>query len=112
MKKILFMIAAIVVAGPVLSKLPAPTEEDKTKAVETKAKAAWSDKMAAYLLCLSQDKVAAQYLKARGQDAAPAVAVVPCQNSGPYVSPAVASGVLSATEATTVLPAMTVTPKK
>jgi hypothetical protein len=112
MRKILFMMAAIVVAAQVLAKLPAPTEEAKTKAVETKAKAVWSDKVAAYQLCKSQDKIAAQYLKAKSQDAKPAMATVPCQEPGPYVSPAMVSGVTSVTATSASLPVATVTPKK
>jgi hypothetical protein len=45
------------------AKLPEPTPEAKAKAAEAKAKTAWSDKVAAYQLCKSQDKVAAAYLK-------------------------------------------------
>lgn len=85
MRKILVMMAVIVVATQVLAKLPAPTEEAKTTALEIKAKAAWSDKVAAYQLCLAQDKVAAQYMKAKGAEAKPAAAMPVCQSPGPYV---------------------------
>lgn len=106
------MMAAMVVAGQALAKLPAPTEEAKTKALESKAKAAWSDKVAAYQLCKAQDKVAAQYLHAKGQDAKPAMVMAPCQEPGPYVSPAIATSVTSATEAATSQPVVTPPPKK
>lgn len=110
MRKILVMMAAVAVTGQALAKLPAPTEEAKTKALEAKAKAVWSDKVAAYQLCKAQDKVAAQYLKAKGTEAKPATA--PCQEPGPYVSAAIATSVTSATEAAASPPVVTAPPKK
>lgn len=86
MRNIFFILAGIVVAGQAQAKLPAPTEEAKTKEVETKAKAAWLEKVAAYQLCLSQDKVAAQYMKAKGAEAKPATATPACQGPDPYVA--------------------------
>ena len=93
------MSAALVL--PVAAKLPAPSEEAKAAAADTAAKAAWADKVGAYKLCLSQDKVAAGYKKtvlAAGKDAAavqtaaPASGAAPspvsipgCTDPGPYV---------------------------
>ena len=110
MRKILVMMAAAVIAGQALAKLPAPTEEAKTKALETKAKAAWSDKVAAYQLCKAQDKVAEQYLKAK--EVKPATAPAPCQEPGPYVPPVIATSVTSVTEAAASPSVVTAPPKK
>ena len=59
-------LAAVIVAalaGPVLAKLPALSDEAKAKAAETAAKSAWADKVGAYKLCLSMDRVADGYRK-------------------------------------------------
>lgn len=81
------------------AKLPEPTPEAKAKAAEAKAKTAWSDKVAAYQLCKSQDKVAAAYLK--GKDAKAVVATPACTDPGPYV-PEVAAAPASASAASAV----------
>jgi len=73
------------------AKLPAPTPEAKAKADEAKNKAAWTDKVAAYQLCQSQDRVAAHYLKAAGKGAKSATAMPPCADPGAYVPLAAAS---------------------
>ncbi|MBC3878738.1 hypothetical protein H8K38_13045 [Undibacterium sp. FT79W] len=96
------------------AKLPEPTPEAKAKAAEAKAKTAWSDKVAAYQLCKSQDKVAAAYLK--GKDAKAVVATPACTDPGPYVpevaaTPASASAA-SAVAATTPAGNAPVVPKK
>lgn len=80
---LLFCLLAV---GQAWARLPAPTEEAKAKAAETKAKAGWSDKVAAYKLCLVQDKIAATYLTAAGKSATAAEGVSPCKDPGPYVS--------------------------
>lgn len=105
-------VVAVAVAGQAQAKLPAPTEEAKTKALESKAKAAWSDKVAAYQLCKAQDRVAALYLTAKGSEAKPATATAPCQEPGPYVSPVIATSVTSAMEAAVSQPVVTAPPKK
>ena len=66
-------------------KLPAPTEEQKAAAAAAKDKTAWSDKVAAYKLCLAQDRVAAYYFKAKGGGGKPSAALPPCSDPGPYV---------------------------
>lgn len=69
------------------AKLPAPTPEAKAKADEAKAKTAWADKVAAYQLCKSMDRVAARYTqeaKAAGKDAKAATATPACADPGPY----------------------------
>lgn len=74
-----------------LAKLPAPTEAQQAKAAETRARAAWSDKVAAYQLCRAQDKIAAHYLaarKAHGQPARDPVQTAACADPGPFAAPA------------------------
>lgn len=75
------------------AKLPAPTPEAKAKADEAKAKTAWSDKVAAYQLCKSTDRVVARYAqeaKAAGKDVKPATATPACADPGPYQAAAAA----------------------
>jgi hypothetical protein len=81
----------LVASGSGFAKLPAPTEEQKIKADETKAKAAHTEKVAAFQLCKAQNSVAESYArqqKAKGSD----VKIDPsaCQDPGPFVAPAAA----------------------
>ena len=87
------LLAAALVALPLVAgaKLPAPTPEAKAKADEAKNKTAWTDKVAAYKLCQSQDKVASKYMKKQGKDAKPAGSTPPCADPGAYVPLAAAS---------------------
>lgn len=82
--KLSIALAAMMVAGMASAKLPPPDDAAKAKAAEAKNKTAWSGKVAAYKLCLVQDRVAAQYLKEKGK-AKPNAQVPPCTNPGPYV---------------------------
>ena len=69
-------------AASVFAKLPPPTDEDK-------AKAAWTDKVGLYQLCLAMDRTATAYrksLKAAGKDVPVPVATAPCADAGPYMS--------------------------
>ena len=71
-----------------LAKLPAPSDEAKAKAAEAAAKTAWAGKVDNYLLCKSQDKVAATYYKtakAAGKETKPAAAAPPCADPGAFV---------------------------
>lgn len=68
------------------AKLPAPTEEQKAAAAAAKDKQAWTDKVAAYKLCLAQDRVAAYYFKTKGSGGKPSAAVPACADPGPYVA--------------------------
>jgi len=81
---------SVALALPVLAKLPAPSDEAKATAAESAAKAAWADKVGAYQLCMSQDRVVNGYLKsgkAAASGAAPApVATTACTDPGPYVA--------------------------
>lgn len=84
MKSIAVLIAAGAVSLSALAKLPAPSEEAKAKAAEAAAKTAHAGKVDAYLLCKSQDKVAAHYRKTN-KNAPKAAATPPCADPGPFV---------------------------
>ena len=68
------------------AKLPPPSDEAKAKAAETAAKAAWTDKVGAYQLCLSMDKVAARYLADAGKagKAVQPTPTPPCADPGAF----------------------------
>ena len=58
--------AGLLVAGfsaAAVAKLPPLSDDAKAKAAEAAAKAAWGDKVAAFKLCQSMDRVAEQYRK-------------------------------------------------
>jgi hypothetical protein len=83
----LFATLLVAASTAALAKLPALSDEAKAKAAETAAKTAWSGKMDNYLLCKSQDKVAASYYKtaaAAGKATKPAAAVPPCADPGAF----------------------------
>jgi hypothetical protein len=85
MKKLSIAVATLMMTGIAIAKLPPPDDAAKAKAAETKNKTAWSNQIAAYKLCLAQDRVAALYLKEKGKPK-PAVSVPACTNPGPYVA--------------------------
>lgn len=87
MKKILIAMSLAAVATGSFAKLPVPSPEAKAKADEAAAKTAWSGKVDTYLLCKSQDKVAAQYFKtakAAGKDVKPPAPAPACADPGPF----------------------------
>ncbi len=82
------MFIALVLAGlsaGALAKLPAPSDEAKAKAAEAAAKTAHTAKADAYLLCKSQDKVAAHVQKTNKSKAGKPVATAPCADPGKFV---------------------------
>lgn len=88
MKKLLISALVMGAASMALAKLPALSDEAKAKAAEAAAKSAWAGKVDNYLLCKSQDKVAASYYKtakAAGKEAKPAGEVPPCADPGAFV---------------------------
>jgi hypothetical protein len=93
MKRIASIAAPLILAltaGAALAKLPAPSDEAKAKAAEAQAKTAHGNKVAAYQLCQTMDRVAAGYLaaaKKAGKAPAP-TATPPCADPGPFVSTA------------------------
>lgn len=52
---------AAAMGGTAIAKLPPPTPEEKAKAEEAKAKAAWTAKVSAYQLCKVQDRIASKF---------------------------------------------------
>lgn len=88
MKKLLISSLVLSAASLAFAKLPALSDEAKAKAAEAAAKSAWAGKFDSYLLCKSQDKVAASYYKTAktaGKDAKPAAATPPCADPGAFV---------------------------
>ena len=88
MKKLLISTLALFAASLAFAKLPALSDEAKAKAAEAAAKSAWAGKVDNYLLCKSQDNVAASYYKTAktaGKDAKPAAATPPCADPGAFV---------------------------
>lgn len=88
MKKLLISFLLLCAASFAFAKLPALSDEAKAKAAEAAAKSAWAGKVDNYLLCKSQDKVAASYYKtakAAGKDTKPAAAAPPCADPGAFV---------------------------
>jgi hypothetical protein len=86
MNKPIFALVLLAASCTVQAKLPAPTEEQKAAAAATKDKQAWTDKVAAYKLCLAQDRVAAHYFKTKGSGGKPSAALPACADPGPYVA--------------------------
>jgi hypothetical protein len=87
-KTLLSCAAAALLSTPLLAKLPAPSDEAKAKAAEATAKAAHNDKIGAYQLCQSQDRVAAQYraaAKAASREVKPAAEAPACADPGAFV---------------------------
>jgi hypothetical protein len=96
--------ASCLTVNVAVAKLPALSDEAKAKAAEAANKTAWSDKVAAYQLCQSMDKVAATYrtrAAATGKAASAPEATPACADPGPYVPTATpaASKPLEASEA-------------
>jgi hypothetical protein len=88
MAALLPVLATSLCASVASAKLPPPSDEVKAKAAEAAAKTAHADKVAAYEVCKSMDKVAAQYFAAArkaGKQANPALATPPCADPGPFV---------------------------
>ncbi len=88
MKKFLLTSLLLSACAVAMAKLPPPSEEAKTKAAEAAAKAAWAGKVDNYLLCQSQDKVAASYFasaKTAGKETKVATATPPCSDPGAFV---------------------------
>ena len=81
-------------AGPLLAKLPAPSDEAKAKAAEVAAKTGWSDKVGLYKLCQAMDRSAEKYrasAKAAGKDTPASDPMPACADPGPFVAPVDAS---------------------
>ena len=119
MRPIALAAVAMSIALPiaVLAKLPPLSDDANAKAAEATAKTAHGDKVAAYKLCQSMDKVAAKYIadaKKGGKDVAP-TASTPCADPGafaftpaaPATKPIEAAGAHSPPETATKPPSTT-----
>lgn len=80
----LMVFACALSSGVAFAKLPPPSEEAKAKAEEAKAKAAHGDKVAAFQLCNSMDKVAQRYLRDNKGKAGKPLETPKCQDPGPF----------------------------
>ena len=93
------LLIAAALTGPALAKIPPPSDEAKAKAAEAAAKTAWSDKVGAYKMCLSMDKVADSYrkgAKAAGTEASAPSVTPACTDPGPFTITPTASKPLEA----------------
>jgi cobalamin synthase len=85
------VLGAACVCSVAMAKLPAPaepTQEAKAVAAAAAAKAAWGSKVAAFKLCLAQDKAVASYTasaRSVGKEVKPATPTPVCADPGPYV---------------------------
>jgi len=89
LKHIVVAVCGLAFAAVGVAKLPAPTPEQQAAAALNAAKAAHAGKVGAYTLCMSQNKVADDYIKqqkAKGKVYTPE-ATPPCVNPGPFVPP-------------------------
>lgn len=77
-------LAGVVLPFDAYAKLPTPSPEAQAKKDEAKARTAFADKVAAYQLCLAQDRVAAAYRKGRDSATAAASDIPVCQDPGAY----------------------------
>jgi hypothetical protein len=94
MKRFAFFAAGVLLSGLSLAKLPALSDDAKAKAAEAAAKTAHADKIGAYQLCQSMDRLAAKYFaeaKKDGREVKPAVATPPCTDPGQFVLTPVAA---------------------
>ena len=85
MNKALFGLILAVLSATAFAKLPAPSEEAKAKAEEAKAKTAHTAKVDGYLLCKSQDKVAAHVQKTNKAKVGKPESTPPCADPGKFV---------------------------
>ena len=85
MNKALFALILTAASATAFAKLPAPNDEAKAKAAEAAAKTAHAGKVDAYLLCKSQDKVAAHVQKTNKAKAGKPEATPACADPGKFV---------------------------
>jgi hypothetical protein len=85
MKKIIFALSLVALGASAFAKLPPPSDEAKAKAAEAAAKTAHTGKVDAYLLCKSQDKVAAHVQRTNKAKAGKPAATPPCADPGKFV---------------------------
>ena len=87
MKPLIFFALLTALCLPAAAKLPPVTDQGKLEQAEAaKAKAAHASKVAAYQLCLVQDRVAESYLaaaSAAGKTVQPSMPTGACTDPGP-----------------------------
>lgn len=87
MKRFAFLLSSALCCGAVFAKLPALSDDAKAKAAEAAARAAHADKIGAFQLCKSMDRVAAEYFaeaKQAGREVKPAATTPPCADPGQF----------------------------
>jgi hypothetical protein len=84
MNKALACFLVGLMAASVEAKLPPPSDEAKAKAAEAAAKTAHAGKVDSYLLCKSQDKVAAHVQRTNKAKAGKPVATPACADPGKF----------------------------
>jgi hypothetical protein len=85
-------ICALALATIAAANLPPPTPEQQAAAALAAAKSAHASKVAAYQLCMAQNRIADAYIKdqkAKGKVYTPEP-TPPCVNPGPFAPPAAA----------------------
>jgi hypothetical protein len=115
MNKALIALILTAASAAAFAKLPPLNDEAKAKAEEAKAKTAHTGKVDAYLLCKSQDKVAAHVQKTNKAQAGKPVATPPCADPGKFVytPPEAAPSAAAAAPATApAAPAVAAAPAK
>jgi len=107
LKPILAMASVLLFSAAVMAKLPAPSDEAKSKTAEAAARTTWAGKVEGFQLCKAQDRVAAHFYKtakATGKEARPAFATAPCADPGPFAyAPATAPASPAAAPASAAL---------
>ncbi len=84
----LLALAIATLGGTAQAKLPAPSNEAKAAAAAAAEKAGWGNKVDAFKLCQSQDKVVAHYLsqaRAAGKQVVAPGSAQACADPGPFV---------------------------
>jgi hypothetical protein len=80
---------AMVCTAVAVAKLPPLSDEAKAKAAEASAKKAYTEKVDAFKLCKSQEKVVAEYFadaKKANRPTKQPLPTPPCTDPGPYVA--------------------------
>ena len=84
MKKHLFVLTALAISFSAAAKLPPLSDEAKAKAAEAAAKTAHAGKVDGFLLCKSQDKVAAHVQRTNKAKAGKPMATPACADPGKF----------------------------
>ena len=113
MNKALFALILAAASATAFAKLPPLNDEAKAKAEEAKAKTAHTGKVDAYLLCKSQEKVAAHVQKTNKAKAGKPETTAPCADPGKFVyTPPEAAAPVAAASAPAVAAAPAAPAKK